>query len=47
MAERSGNVAENKGLLWKTCGEAGMSLKTQVLGPLKAGMLLKGKSVRR
>jgi hypothetical protein len=28
MKERSGNVIENKGTLWKTRDEAGMYLKT-------------------
>ena len=35
MKGQSGNVIENKGPLWKTGGEAGMSMKTQVLSPLK------------
>jgi len=34
MNDRCGNVYENKGPLWKTRAEAGMSLKTQVLSPL-------------
>ncbi len=33
MNDRCGNVDENKGPLWKTGGEAGMSMKTNVLGP--------------
>ena len=33
MNEQCGNVTENKGPLWKTVGEAGMSMKTDVLSP--------------
>ena len=33
LNEQCGNVYENKGPLWKTGGEAGMSMKTNVLGP--------------
>jgi hypothetical protein len=33
MNEQCGNVLENKGPLWKTGGEAGMSMKTDVLSP--------------
>jgi hypothetical protein len=33
MKERYGNVHENKGPLWKTAGEAGISMKTNVLSP--------------
>ena len=31
MRDRCGNVYENKGSLWKTGAEAGMSMKTNVL----------------
>jgi hypothetical protein len=31
LNEQRGNVYENKGPLWKTQGEAGISMKTQVL----------------
>jgi hypothetical protein len=34
LNERYGNVIENKGPLWKTGGETGMSMKTNVLSPL-------------
>jgi hypothetical protein len=30
LKERSGNVYENKGALWKTLEVTGMSMKTQV-----------------
>jgi hypothetical protein len=33
MRDRCGNVIENKGPLWKTAGEAGISMKTNVLSP--------------
>jgi hypothetical protein len=33
MNDQCGNVVENKGPLWKTGGEAGMSLKTKALSP--------------
>jgi len=33
LNEQCGNVTENKGPLWKTGGEAGMSMKTHVLSP--------------
>jgi hypothetical protein len=33
MSDRCGNVYENKGPLWKTAGEAGISMKTNVLSP--------------
>jgi hypothetical protein len=33
LNEQCGNVIENKGPLWKTAGEAGMSVKTDVLSP--------------
>jgi hypothetical protein len=33
LNEQYGNVTENKGPLWKTGGEAGMSMKTKALGP--------------
>ena len=33
MRDRCGNVYENKGPLWKTGGEAGISMKTNVLSP--------------
>jgi hypothetical protein len=33
MNDRCGNVHENKGPLWKTAGEAGISMKTNVLTP--------------
>jgi len=33
MNEQCGNVYENKGPLWKTGAEAGMSMKTDVLSP--------------
>jgi hypothetical protein len=33
MRDRCGNVYENKGPLWKTGGEAGISMKTNVLTP--------------
>jgi len=33
MNEQCGNVTENKGPLWKTGGEAGMSMKTDVVSP--------------
>ncbi len=35
LNEQCGNVYENKGPLWKTGGEAGMSMKTDVLSPLR------------
>jgi hypothetical protein len=35
LSDRCGNVIENKGPLWKTGGEAGMSMKTNALSPLK------------
>ena len=35
MNEQCGNVTENKGRLWKSGGEAGMSMKTNALSPLK------------
>jgi hypothetical protein len=35
MNEQCGNVTENKGRLWKSGGEAGMSMKTDALSPLK------------
>jgi hypothetical protein len=35
LNEQYGNVIENKGPLWKTGGEAGMSMKTDVLSPLR------------
>jgi hypothetical protein len=31
LNEQYGNVYENKGPLWKTQGETGMSMKTQIL----------------
>jgi hypothetical protein len=36
MNELCGNVYENKGPLWKTGAEAGMSMKTDVLSPSMA-----------
>jgi hypothetical protein len=33
LNERCGNIIEKKGPLWKTKGEAGMSMKTNVLSP--------------
>jgi len=33
MNDQCGNVLENKGPLWKTGAEAGMSMKTDVLSP--------------
>ena len=33
LNERTGNVTENKGPLWKTAGEAGMLLKTNAISP--------------
>jgi hypothetical protein len=33
MRDQCGNVHENKGPLWKTAGEAGISMKTNVLSP--------------
>jgi hypothetical protein len=35
LNEQCGNIYENKGPLWKTGGEAGMSMKTDVLSPLR------------
>jgi hypothetical protein len=35
LTEQRGNVIENKGWLWKSRGEAGKSMKTQVLGRKK------------
>jgi hypothetical protein len=35
LNEQCGNVIENKGPLWKTGREAGMSMKTDVLSPLR------------
>jgi len=35
LNEQCRNVYENKGPLWKTGGEAGMSMKTDVLSPLR------------
>ena len=35
LNEQCGNVIENKGPLWKTGAEAGMSMKTNALSPLK------------
>jgi hypothetical protein len=35
LNEKPGNVYENKGPLWKTQGEAGMSMKTKVLSRQK------------
>jgi hypothetical protein len=36
MRDRCGNVYENKGPLWKTGREAGISMKTNVLSPSRA-----------
>jgi hypothetical protein len=33
LNEQCGNIYENKGPLWKTGGEAGISMKTDVLSP--------------
>ncbi len=45
MNEQSWNLVENKGPLWKTLGEAGMFMKTQVLSQLEPGCLRKQKGL--
>jgi hypothetical protein len=45
LRERSGNVIENKGRLWKTQGLSGNVIENKWSYALKAGMLLKRKEV--
>ena len=41
MNDRCGNVYENKGPLWKTCGQSWNVAENKDSYPFEAGMLLK------